>query len=539
MNKSAISSYKSSFAPLTTYGAKIRTVAVTAAAMLGFSLLLSRLDMTMALGGVALLGFIALVLFLPEVGTMLVLFALYTNVAVVAFKFHGVSQLVAGSVSLFIALPAAVYLFLRREKLILDYPLLWMFAFLACTLLSSLIAKDADLALTKVLNFVLEGLALYFLIINVVRNHATLRQVIWVLLTAGSFLSMLTIYQEGTKSYKQQFGGLAQRNIEREDIDETSQAIKSSSAPPNKIRVAQRAAGPIGDPNRYAQILLVLMPLAIFRIRDEKAFLKRVFALIATLLLLSAILLTYSRGAFITIIILLLLMTAMRYIRLYQIITGIVALLLLVTIAFPNYFARIDTIRTAPNVLSADSRTQPDAPIRGRLTEMLAAFSAFLDHPIIGVGPGQYTPYYSIDYMNNPKIAFRRITVTRRAHTLYFELAAETGILGFGSFMIIVWLILTRLWRLRRRLAKGHPESANWAAAFLLSIVAYLGTAIFLQLSYQRYYWLLLALAGACIRILTLASLEKETTQEVNYKITVEKKAQKRLTQIDTEPAFS
>ena len=513
MDKSGISSYKSFRVTLTTQGAKFRTAAVAVAAMLGFSLLLSRLDMTMALGGVALLGFIALVLFWPEVATMLVLFALYTNIAVVAFKFHGVSQLVAGSVSLFIALPMAVYLFLRREKLVLDYPLLWMFVFLASMLLSSLVAKDTNLALSKVINFVLEGLALYFLVINVVRNQSSLKQMIWVLLAAGSLLAILTLYQEGTKSYGQQFWGLAQRNIEHGIAEEEEYAVKGSVPIPAKIRLAQRAAGPIDGPNRYAQILLVLLPLALFRFWGERSFSVRILAAVAALLILSATLLTYSRGAFITLLILLTIMAMMHYIRFYQIAIGIAILILLITVAFPDYLARVDTIRNTTNIFSEDSRIQPDAPIRGRLTEMLAALSVFLDHPIIGVGPGQYTPYYSMDYMNNPEIAFRRITTSRRAHTLYFELAAETGILGFGSFMVIVMLILSRLWRLRQRLAEAHPESANLASAFLLSIVAYLGTAIFLQLSFQRYYWLTLALAGACIQILCSTSIEKETAQ--------------------------
>ncbi|MEK7727844.1 MAG: hypothetical protein AAB354_05480, partial [candidate division KSB1 bacterium] len=44
---------------------------------------------------------------------------------------------------------------------------------------------------------------------------------------------------------------------------------------------------------------------------------------------------------------------------------------------------------------------------------------------------------------------------------------------------------------------------------FGLSLVCYLGTALFLHLSYQRYYWFLLALAGAALQILNKA-MERE-----------------------------
>ncbi|MEJ2285436.1 MAG: hypothetical protein P8X85_17800, partial [Desulfobacterales bacterium] len=42
---------------------------------------------------------------------------------------------------------------------------------------------------------------------------------------------------------------------------------------------------------------------------------------------------------------------------------------------------------------------------------------------------------------------------------------------------------------------------SNLATGFLLSIIGYLTTAVFLHLSYIRYYFLILALAGAIIQI--------------------------------------
>jgi hypothetical protein len=42
-----------------------------------------------------------------------------------------------------------------------------------------------------------------------------------------------------------------------------------------------------------------------------------------------------------------------------------------------------------------DAKVAPDGAIKGRATEMLAALAVYLDHPFIGVGPGQYVPFYS------------------------------------------------------------------------------------------------------------------------------------------------
>jgi len=49
--------------------------------------------------------------------------------------------------------------------------------------------------------------------------------------------------------------------------------------------------------------------------------------------------------------------------------------------------------------------------------------------------------------------------------------------------------------------------------AFYLCLVAYLISAIFAHLSYQRYFWLLMALCSATIHI--LGRVEQDTSSEL------------------------
>jgi O-antigen ligase len=92
-------------------------------------------------------------------------------------------------------------------------------------------------------------------------------------------------------------------------------------------------------------------------------------------------------------------------------------------------------------------------------------------------------------------------------------MAAETGIVGLTVFLSIVGWLLCRLWQARRTWSRGRPDLANLAMTFTFSIVAYLGTAVFLQLSYERYYWLLLALASAGLQI---GSTEYSSMRKLN-----------------------
>ncbi len=453
------------------------------------------------------LGFAVIILILcsikwSEASTLAVMFVLYINIAAVAKEFHGVSGLVAGSFSLLLVLPLAKYLFFEREKLVIDYVVILMLIFLAILFASSLFAKDTNRAMAWIGNYVVEGMAIYFLIINVIRNTKILKRVIWTLILACTLLGGLSVFQDVTRTYSNNYFGLAQRKIETDDVDDDSiyggsKLIRKR----DKVGGTDRAGGPLEGSNRYAQIMLVVLPFAVFRYWGERSRALKIFALIAAMLILSGIFLTYSRGAFVTLVMMLLIMTILRYIRIHQVIVIVLVILVIMIIAAPGYFLRVETLLGIEGLFSQSSGHRPDAVTRGRFTEMLAAFKAFLDYPILGVGPGQYTPFYSMEYQLDPDIAYRFLPKGRRAHTLYFEMMAETGILGFGTFMTIVVLVMYRLWRLRIYFHERNPEIANIISTLWFGIIAYLGTAVFLHLSYQRYYWIIMALSGAAIQI--------------------------------------
>lgn len=438
-----------------------------------------------------------------EFATWACIFILFTNISAVAKQNYGVSGVIAGSFALLLLLPLGYYVLIRHEKLIFDNVLGLMFLFLAICMVSSLFAKDMMVAFTWVGEYFMEGIVLYFLVINVIRNLDTLKRVIWVIMIAGSLLGGMSLYQEATGDYQQHFGGLAQRkNVEEWRGDPNLQqgtVLKKRT----EVRSSNRATGPIGDANRYAQNMLMLLPLAIFmlwRIRFPRW--AKVTAVVAVGLIFSGILLTYSRGAFVSILILAFILTALKYIKIRQALSGLLIILVLIAIVSPGYFVRMQTIFGVEGLVSETAEHKPDAVTRGRLTEMMAAGKAFLDHPVLGVGPHNYLHFYSIKYMNDPTIALRQLNYNRRAHSLYPELAAETGIFGFTAFMGIVFLMLYRLVNVRGLWSTSRPELAHLATAFIFSILGYLSTAIFLHLSYQRYFWLFLALAGAFVQIL-------------------------------------
>jgi len=483
---------------------------------LGISLLFSMLVLIyltssrgamVSLGAATLVGAITVMVLWPELATLAVVCLLYSNLMSLAVQRLHLSEWVAAMGVLPLSVPLASHLLLRRKRIKTGI-LALMLVFFACLLLSSFGAKDFQVAAERMLTYLFEGVLLYFFVVNVIRNLATLRRVMWALVLSAAFLGSLTLYQAATGAYDQDFGGLAQRQLAFQN--ETDGA--ADPADPS-MRRADRAEGPIGDPNRYAQNELMILPFAIFFLWHERTRLRRLVAAGSALLILAAVILTYSRGAFLTLTVLLLLLALVRRESRGRTLAGVALLLVLVVAIAPDYRGRMATLLGIEGLFSDQASEQPDSVTEDRVTLMLAAVQAFLDHPVVGVGPGQYTPFYSLYYQTNSEFALQYIPDTRRAHSLYAEMAAETGIVGLTVFLSIVGWLLCRLWQARRTWSRGRPDLANLAMTFTFSIVAYLGTAVFLQLSYERYYWLLLALASAGLQI---GSTEYSSMRKLN-----------------------
>ena len=467
------------------------------------TLLVRELDAPMALGAMLVLGAAVPLLLRPALAAPVVVFVLYTNIPVLA-TYQGVPAVLASSFTLLLALPLAHHVIVRREPLRSDAVFALMLVLLAVMLISALSAKSISVAFEYVQTYVLEGLVLYWLVINTVRSRASLARVIWSLVAAAALLGALTSYQEATGSYDQQFYGLAQRNVdymllERMDMEdpETIELLRNFDG-----GRARRAEGPMNEPNRFAQILLMVLPLTLYAYRTARGRRARLGAAAAGALILCGMVFSDSRGALVGLVALALLAAYVGWIRrTHLLIAGVLIALSLPVIA-PRYVARALSLGSVTSLAEGTNSKAADGAIRGRATEMLAAAQAFLDHPILGVGPGQYLHFYSLEYQQkNPRFKFRDIQKGRRAHSLYAELPAELGVAGLVSFFAIFVVLLRRLDRARRRWQSARPELADLAAAFAFSLLAFLITSAFLHLSYQRYLWLFVALASAALHV--------------------------------------
>lgn len=444
-----------------------------------------------------LTAFVGVGIFLkwPESATLVFIVLLYSNTAGVLTIYHGFPKPLVAGVIVIPVVSIVHFLIQRREPIRVDWTFYLMLAFLPSVLLSSLFAVDVRIALGEVFTYCAEGLVVYFLIVNSIRTVASLKRVLWLLMGTAALLGTLSLYQESTGNYEQEFAGFAQRNLARGIVDGRSGSLEVRE----KVHTSNRAEGPIEDANRYAQNLLMVLPFSVFMAFASRTLFARIAGFGLTGMILVGLLLTYSRGAFLALVLIGVLAYGLRFIRRSYLLAGAATLAVVMATAVPFYMTRIQTLFGAEGLLSETAENQPDMVLRGRATEMLAAFNVFLDHPIVGVGPGQFNRFYSVKYMSDPDIAMQTLDTQRRAHNLYIEMAAQTGIVGFAIFLGILTSVFLRLWRLRVAIADPTTESSRIVTAAILSLASYLTTGLFLHLSHERYLWMFVALASAVV----------------------------------------
>lgn len=446
----------------------------------------------LALAAVALLVTALAVFVWPSILTLLVIFLMYSNAAVIAVKFHGVPYIVGSAVPILLMIPLVSYVVFHKQKIVIGPVFILLLAYLAIQFISTLFSEYKMEAINEIITFMVEGILLYFLLVNVVRTPAMLRRAIWVLLLAGILLGGVPLYQQITGTFDNIYGGYGQSDLGFFTEENLLGGVRQP-----------RLAGAIGEKNYYAQIMLILVPLGLSRIWGERSPILRILALIATSFAGIGMVLAFSRGGAVGFGLLVLIMVFLRLIKPYQLaIFGLMIVFLLA--AVPQYSGRLLSLSTLSGLFSDTGvTTAVDTSFLGRATEMLAAARVFADHPLIGVGPGIFK-YYSAEYGN--QLGLSMLFGTREAHDLYLGIAADLGLPGLICFLSILFLTLRNLWQTHQRWKEKHPDLSNIAVSFMLSIIGFMTTGIFLHLSYLRFFIMLLALANAT----TMISVEEE-----------------------------
>jgi O-antigen ligase len=148
-----------------------------------------------------------------------------------------------------------------------------------------------------------------------------------------------------------------------------------------------------------------------------------------------------------------------------------------------------------------------------RITYWETAWRIFLDHPIFGVGLGNYAIYFT-DYLPfqklilTPELLRRIVPAVTRSRVLsvkhfLIRILAEMGIVGFGlflAFLIVLGAMGYYLWR------SENKEERFWGTASLIGLVAFLGDTFSFDSFAIPNPWVLFGFITAAFSIFTKKS---------------------------------
>ena len=333
-------------------------------------------------------------------------------------------------------------------------------------LLSIPLAIDSSEAWTTFVDFVIKAILIFVVMANVVRTELRMKLLIYLALVVSIYLCFHLINDYRAGIFKI---GLAETNTQR-----VEGAIK----------------GLFDNSNDLALHLVTMIPIAFVMALENKNLLRRIIFWATTLLMVAAVIITFSRGGFIALIAMALLLVRKIGRRNKTAAVGalVLGVVFCIAVAPGAYAGRLATIfDSAADITGSSSQ---------RTVVLKRSILVALRYPLFGVGLGNF------HHKSEQELG---------THNAYTQVAAETGIAAMVFYIIFLVHPLRKLRMIERELYERNENSRYYYLAIGLqaSLVAYMVASFFAAVAFQWYAYYLVAYAIALRRIYYLQEAKK------------------------------
>lgn len=344
--------------------------------------------------------------------------------------------------------------------------------FLVTGVLSIPLAISPELAWSEFSGTFIRCVVMFIVIVNVLRTRAQLKGLILIALISAIWLSGQAIND-----------------------------FRLGLATVEGYRAGGRGNGIFGNTNDMALHIVTLFPIAVAMLFGSKNLFGKVFYAAVAVLMMAGIVLSYSRGAFLgLIVVLIFLATKLGHRHRVGIVLAIGAVASAVLLFSPdNYGGRLLSI-FVPSLDQGGSASF-------RRGELLKSINVSLRRPLFGVGMGNYQTLVSF-----------RNHVT---HNAYTQVSVEMGMAALVCYTMFIVKPLRKLGQIARETFATRRNSQYYYLTVGLqgALLGYMTSSFFLSVAYLWYVYYLVGFA-VCLRRL----YEAETGREV----VVEKRKERR-----------
>lgn len=338
---------------------------------------------------------------------------------------------------------------------------------------------------------VMLSVALFFLIVNTIRDIQRLQRVVRILILAsfGSALLGVILY-------------VVADQISPDSVIRILSALGRVGYPtgPGVLRyirdnpeLPMRATSTSVDPNVLGSLLNVVLAISVpqLLVRCPVIPRRRLVPMVGTMALCLG--LTMSRGSMVGLAVALAFVATLRYPRIWILLIGSVAVVLLLpqTRSLVSHFVE--------GLFIEDLATQM------RMGEYKDALILIRRYPLLGVG-----------FAGSPDID----TYIGVAN-LYLLIAENMGLVGLTSFLVVMGTLFVRFWRMRSLAAGSHVEALWWGlhAGIVGALTGGVFDHYFFNLDFHHsvtLFWLVLGLATAATQVIE-GSQQEETRKNTSH----------------------
>ncbi len=333
-------------------------------------------------------------------------------------------------------------------------------------LLSIPMAIDPAEAWKEFSELVIKTVLIFLVIVNVVRTEWRMRFLWFLILGVSIYLSISLIsdYQAGV--------------------------FKIGEAETNTQRVAGAIKGLFDNSNDLALHLVTIIPIAFVLGIEKKGLIRKIVYFPITLLMVAAVIITFSRGGFLGLIAMTLVLARKlsRRNKGAAIATLVLGVVFFFAVAPATYSGRLATIFDSASDLTGSSSQRTQVLKRSILVA--------LRYPLFGVGVGNFHHK-----------SFQELGT----HNAYTQVASETGIAAMICYIILLVHPLRKLRLMEREMYERNESSHYYYLSIGLqaSLVGYMVASFFAAVAYQWYVYYLVGYAIALRRIYYLEQSEK------------------------------
>jgi O-antigen ligase len=244
-----------------------------------------------------------------------------------------------------------------------------------------------------------------------------------------------------------------------------------------------RINGAIGDAAFHGIFVTTTAAFSVFFFFNSRRYIIKIFCVLVFLLAIYNVIGTGSRGAFLSMVIMLLVFWIFAEIphkTAIMAVTMLISCIVILVIVFS----------TGSNRAVTYSEETSDTS-EMRVKNVPVALKMFVDYPLFGIGPDGFIINFSRYATNLSNLGSRETVI--KTHNTPVQLLAEYGLIGFFFFFLTIYMAIRRT-RIVMRNARD-PKDRMLSVTLLATITAYTFFMLTSNSLLDKYFWLMIIFA--------------------------------------------